>query len=758
MNSTSIVFSEPFAKNHWLLNNNKEGSFKAYRYLNGLKSMTKVNHQYPFFVYEKFAIDPDLSKQFLRYFDYIDIKKTYEDDHIEFMRKVKCALIDAGMIDIRSVKENQSVIQLDGGFIPPFIKVHQQLSSLPVFQTPIDIYHADDAEEQVYAVFESVVKALEEGVAIAKIKIVNADPEDIYQLSKLFNDAGIPCQNTQAVSIRQYPLLKSIKDILIKEGLDEAKTYIMALGQEDKDLKEALVHFFNRYQDRLFDKHPSIFLRQMDAILIERKPLKDALCFIDIDHISNLSDHILIMNYVDERFPHMAIDNDYLLNSQKKIIHYPTSEAMNRYRLKQMSTLLMGLAHVKLFRPKMLIDQTRLAKVKLDRPLNHHDYHYQRSHTSYLKTDDLLSYAKLSQMAEDYQIIHGDYKLLKAHFKDDYALYSHQFTGIDGQDLNLLLDQKYSLTGTKIEKLKLCPFQYFMAYLLKMDDFKDNHYIYFGNHIHKALEMLIKDPNYDYEKAIDLSNDFPEDIAYKKSLFNSLLKENIAYIYDRVHAFHKDSAYKTILTEYGFSQKLNETDRFLVNGIIDKIMIDEKNGYFIIVDYKYSKKVFTLDAFKKGRKLQLPFYLLIFSQISDLKASGIFYRQTGTEKNKANEVKDDRLNGVFLDDLQQMKRLDPEGKHIQALRYTKTGMFNYSKKIDKKDFEDMMRDMKTVIYDAAKQIEAGDFKIEPIIYEQINNQSISCQYCNFAHVCYSKNKRLKEVEDDEVYTVSEDSH
>jgi ATP-dependent helicase/DNAse subunit B len=416
--------------------------------------------------------------------------------------------------------------------------------------------------------------------------------------------------------------------------------------------------------------------------------------------------------------------------------------------------LLDGLKNLMLFRPKKIIDETRISHLKLKRHIQPIDYIYQCKSKSYLPSHDYLRYKELKELAENYHIIEDDYALLKSYYEPIDQAFTHQFSGIDPRDLNALLARKYSLTGTKIEKLKLCPFQYCMSYLMRMDDFIDNHYTYFGNQIHKALEKLIEDPSYDYGQIILNSQDFPEDILYKKDIYHEILIENIDEIKTHIFDFHQDSSYKKRLTEYGFSRKLSEDDRFILNGVIDKIMIDETMNRFIIVDYKYSKKVFSLEDFKKGRKLQLPFYLLMYSQITDALASGIFYRQTGNEKSKANENPDYRLNGVFIDDLEQMKRLDPEGKHIQALRYTKTGLYNYPKKISQEDFEQMNTMMRDMIYQASQQIESGDFKIEPILTEEINKQSISCQYCSFAHVCYSKNTRLEEVDEDEVYQTS----
>ncbi|HKL47708.1 MAG TPA: PD-(D/E)XK nuclease family protein [Candidatus Izemoplasmatales bacterium] len=754
MKSTSIVFSEPYVKNHYLLKLRKERKLVAYKYLNGLMPLTKVNNQYPFFIYERYGIENDLAKRFIPYFDYIDIHKDYDDEHIEKMKDIKKALVEEKIIQPLQITPSTQIIQLDHSFVPPFLDVDQSMVSMVSQESAIDFYHAPDASEQVYAVFEAIVEKLEKGININHIKVVHANKDDRYQLSKLMDDAGVTYNFHQPLSIRQYPIYKSIQSTFIEEGLDPVKSLIISLKDRHPRVSEKLITFFNQIDDGYGQKYPQILLKEMNKLTIASPRLKDAIEFIDIQEVGDVNHHYLLMNYIDERFPVMTIDNDYLLNKQKEMIDYPTSEVINQYRLNHVAHLLDALVHLRLFRPVKLIDETRISQLPLKRSFNHHDYAYKTQSVSYLPNHDFLRYGILRELAENYHVIETDYPRLKSHYQGLNKSFTHQFSGIDPKDLNTLLNRKYSLTGSKIEKLKLCPFQYFMAHLMMMDDFKDNHYIYFGNQIHHALEKLMVDPNYDYVSAINKVDDFPEDIAYKKSVFNDILIDNLHMIKDLIFEFHKETAYKKILTEYAFSKKLSPDDRFLLTGIIDKIMIDETTGHFMIVDYKYSKKVFSLDAFKKGRKLQLPFYLLMFGENHKLQPTGLFYRQTGMEKSKAYETPDFRLNGVFLDDLDLMKRLDPDGKHIQALRYTRNGMFNYRKKISKDDFDFMRSQMKAMIYQAADRIEHGDFKIEPILTEQINKQSISCQYCSFAHVCYSKNTHLEEVEDDEVYSES----
>ncbi|MFO7968698.1 MAG: PD-(D/E)XK nuclease family protein, partial [Candidatus Izemoplasmatales bacterium] len=213
--------------------------------------------------------------------------------------------------------------------------------------------------------------------------------------------------------------------------------------------------------------------------------------------------------------------------------------------------------------------------------------------------------------------------------------------------------------------------------------------------------------------------------------------------YSEVNKLHQVSDYKKILTEQKFNFKLDKNDRFSIKGIIDKVMLDTKEKYFAIIDYKFSDKSFSLKEFNQGFKQQLPIYLFAYSNLSDFLPSGIFYRQTSKSREKVTKKSDNRLNGVYLDNLTQIKRFDPTADNILGLKYTNSGIQKSSRALSETDFNQIKNQVKENIYLAASIIESGKFLIKPITSEEINNDSISCRYCEFANICYSKNKQIK---------------
>ncbi|QWB99383.1 PD-(D/E)XK nuclease family protein [Mycoplasmatota bacterium] len=747
----TLVFTESFAKAILLNKQYHKKVLSNNKYINGLLPLTKVKNNYPFFIYNQYSIEPDLSKKILPYFDYIDLHLDYEDEKLSYIKKIKKDLIHYKLLDEFDITQYDSVVQLDGAYIPKFIHTYESSINISTIKKDIPLYRTKNKEEQVYSVFEKVVELLNQGVDIAHIKIVNTQTDDDFQLKKLFNDAQIPLVSLKKESIKSFPIYKEIKKYIKSGSLEDARTFIDENKDHYSQIFGEIINVFNKYSDALIKANLNVFMSELDQITVKPIRKKNAIEIISIDQIKDLSHYYLMMNYIDEYFPKKDIDNDYLTNKQKELIDFPTSEDMNQYRLNLYAHLFDGLENLYLFYPEFLIDHTRLSYLSLNRDYQVIDYNYKVKDQSYIKTDDFLRYAIKKNLYDQFHEISEDLDILRNTFEEGFSKYNPQFTGIKKDDLDELLQRKYTLTGAKIETLKLCPFQYFLQYLLNMGDYADNHYVYFGNKIHKALEELIKDPNYDYKKMILQSHDFPMEIMYKKSLFDQILIENIEHVYAIINDFYMNSQYKEVITEKKLSFKIKPTDRFLINGIIDKVMIDSENHYYVIIDYKFSKKTFSVEEFNKELKLQLPFYMYMFEKHFQVKPSGLFFRKTGYDREKENTGMDNLLNGVFLNDREQMERLDPSGKHITGLRYTKDGLYKSNRALTEEDFKSMSKTLESYIYKAAKKIETGDFEIKPIIGEEKNNHSISCLYCDFAHICYSKDKYVKAGDHREIY-------
>lgn len=750
LDNNSLVFSEKSAKLNLLLELRAKKQIKNLNFINGLNHLTQVKNTYPFFIYNNFKLKPDLANRIKKYLAYIDCSKTYKDAKLTEIKLIKEALLKEKIISDFDFTFYKTIVSLDKALVPKFIDYYQEVNYFKQQAKQVILTKSKNQSEQIYSIYEMIVKSLEAEVDINKIKIVNTNDSDDYQLQKLLNDAKIPLTINKAISISKYPIFKQFKKVFKTRSLAKAKEFLQNNQLQYPEVINKLINVFNRYSDSLIEANKSIFIYELDQLVIKPKKYSNSVEIINVDDINVYSDnYYLLANYIDDVFPKKIIDNDYLTDKQKAEINYYTSEELNHHNLNYYSHLLNSVKNLYLFMPEKIIDETRLARLTLKREIITKAYKYNVSSTTYLDKINYLRYAKLRYKWLNYNQESSDYLTLDKFYKTEFKQFNPQFKGIEKATLDALLEE-YTITGAKIETLKLCPFQYFLKYLLRFGEAIDNHYLFFGNVIHKALENLAINPDYDYRELVYNQTDFPEDIFYKRNIFNDVLIDIIEYIAFETKKLHSKTLYNKLITEEKFSFKLAENDRFFIKGIIDKIMIDTENKYYAIIDYKFSDKTFSVSEFNRGLKQQLPFYLFAYNHLSDISPSGIFYQQTSKNREKVYKKSDNRLNGIYLNDVEQMKRFDPNGESVLGLSYTNSGLRKSPRALSETDFLQLLDKVRDYIYEAANKIESGDFKIDPILSEEQNNTSISCLYCEFASICYLKNKNVKGV-NDEVY-------
>ena len=81
------------------------------------------------------------------------------------------------------------------------------------------------------------------------------------------------------------------------------------------------------------------------------------------------------------------------------------------------------------------------------------------------------------------------------------------------------------------------------------------------------------------------------------------------------------------------------------------------------------------------------------------------------------------------------------------MKYTDKGFYRYAKVLNDKEVYDIIRYTKDEIKKDMDSILAGDFTINPKIYD---GKNLSCEFCEFKDICYHTQKDmvyLDKVED-----------
>lgn len=698
---------------------------------------------YHYYLNQSFGYDPNVSERIKKYFDFIDIKESYDNAKIRDLQTVKKQLISDGILVQANQTYNQ-IFSINGAFVPGFLKGNiTKVSTSSVSKNDISLFKTANPKEQAYAVFEKVVGLLSSGVNLNQINILNTKNEDDLELTKLFKDSKIPYNLAKPVKVAAYPLFLELIGVLKNQGYESAVAFIQE--QEQTPIVKKAITLFNKYPSKLIKNNLEVFIYELKKLTIVEAGLSNAITISNFqDFIYKKNQYYLLLNYYDDYFPKKFLDNDYLTDFEAGLINYPTSLEKNQITKENITIQLNQIDNLMIFYPERIIEDTIKCQLELNRKINEFDYDYQTESITYLQDLVFLDYAKKRYDYLNYNLSTEDYPLLNTTFSDLYYEYIPYFSGLSQQSINRLINKNNTLTAYKLESFYLCPFQYFLKYLLKLENFEENIFSYLGNVIHRAIESKSKTGNYDFEQVIQEFS-FPEKELVKYEIYQEILRENIDVVLEMIADFEENTLFKNIQSEKAISQVIN--DQFSLTGIIDKVMIDEENKQFLVIDYKYGDKDFKREDLRKNYKLQLPLYLYAYSQANpDLKPIGMFYQQTALSKQTRGENDSLKMKGMFVDRVDVMRRVDPTISKIQGFSILANQNLKDSKNniLSETEIEALMIECELRIKIAAERINHADFEIKPVLAKgnSMSKNSIACDYCSFGSICYSKNKIL----------------
>jgi ATP-dependent helicase/DNAse subunit B len=722
-----------------------DSKFLNLSFFNPYHSFSKVDNNYLFYLKNNFNLEPYLSERMKKYFDYIDLFSNYQNKKIIQLQRIKKSLLKDEIL-FANEKLYKRVYRVNNIYVPGYIKGEIiDLNINEISKNPVQIFKTKDKLEQAYFVYEKCVEILENGGLLSDIIILNSTDEDDLHLKKLFNDAQILYNIDKPVDILDFPLVKELIDILKNKSYQEAKDFLKEKAQNEVIKK--VISLFNLFETSLVMDNLEIFIHLLKKQKINFLNNANAIriCSFD-DLLYQENKHYILMNYYEDNFPKKYLDNDYLSDLEVKEICYPTSNILSKNYQLMVKTLLEKIKNLTLCYPEKIIEKTNVSRLSLNRELKLIKYEYLVKNESYLNSLLYLDYAKKRFDFQNYSINTLDLSRLNNLFSDDFKAFYPYFTGINQKTLDYLLVKNNTLTPYKLETYNLCPFSYYLKYLLRLDNFETNIYAFMGNVTHKVLELNTKKVNYNIADIIN-AQEFPQNDAYKFSLYQEIIEENINLIKEVVGSFEELSQFKEKVPEYQINLPYDHD--FTLTGKIDKVMIDNKYQYFLIIDYKYGDKNYNPEDIEKDYVLQLPFYMYCYNlAYPNLKPAGMLYQQTSIKKEERNKETDYRMKGLVIDLTSVVERIDPSLSKIVNVRITKDGEFYKNSKsiISKEKIDLLMKRIENLIHSVAKKIKQGNFEIKPILtdFDNLTHDSVSCKYCNYGSICYSKNKVLGE--------------
>lgn len=758
LKDNSIVFASNLDKLEILHHSSDPSLFLNLTFFDYRNIQMLFRNNYLFYLKENYGYSIDFSRKIKRYFDYIDIAKTYSTEKLESLKTLKKELLDQHIIYPMNLSKvcNKTVYSVNKMPVPRFFQP-DEIIDLEIFSkvdTPITLSTAMNQVESCLNVYEKIVDLLEAKIAISNIKIVNATKDDEYYLQKLCLDSNIPLVFHHPLKIQNHPKGIALLRIMKRSGYQEGVSYLNKLLQDHSfdSLTKVLVRIFNSYKQSDIENHMDMFLALIEEASIPMTPYTECVESISFDDIQyDRQHHYLLMNYNDQTMPRTSIRTEYLNKDELNAIGYISNEEEHQYFRQSCESVLNGMEHLYLFFSAYSDQEQRISDLQLSRELLTSEYNYQVHDSSYLKTFNQLEFAKASYNVHNFYLERPDYPLLYNTYHSSVFAYHHEFSGIHEDTLKDLLNKHNTITGAKVESYYLCQFQYLLRYLLKLDDFETSMAQYLGTLSHKVLEEFVGNQDLDYQGIVKNSTTFPIEEEYKETIYKTAITKEMDHLIAMVKEFHQQSEFKDITPETKFQIPFRLNPNYSLTGTIDKVMCytnEQGITYYALIDYKLSSKDFKIEEFLNGRSMQLPVYLYAYkaTQTNKVIPVGFYYQTTTLGRFKRADTINDhyQLAGISKEDSDLLQKFDPECKHIKAVGFKKDSSLKKSTNRLKTqtDFDDILIETEDKIDRMIQGIESGEFAINPVLVKGIGKDSVSCEYCTFYSICYNKNKRL----------------
>ncbi len=338
---------------------------------------------------------------------------------------------------------------------------------------------------------------------------------------------------------------------------------------------------------------------------------------------------------------------------------------------------------------------------------------------------------------------------------------------VSSDKMHQRLEERFSISASKIEKYNNCPFSYFCEYVLGIKKLQkaelDN--LQRGTIVHYVLEKVLSklgkniatEDLIEVDKLIDkvmreyleLINGF-EYLESERFLFTyneigRMLKYLIRHIADEFKSCEfQPEAFELDINDDGedipsLRIKFATDKEALLVGQIDRVDVyrdSEGKDFVRIIDYKTGEKTFAISDVLYGLNLQMLVYLYALKKISgtkysNMESAGILYlpSKRGMET-KSKKTGHNMMNGMLVDN----------DDVIGAMDRNKSGEFVFKKGkpdrlenpvISKEDFDTVLDFVELKLGQTAERIYSGNFDLEP----RNGENSEACKYCNFRCVC-----------------------
>lgn len=715
---------------------------------------------YPYMM-EKYSISFSSSKEYLNNMYQIDINKTYKSSKIEYLKNIKIDLIKNNLLIFNKnfknyLKHKKIIVTYD--LIEPYLKqtldsFHASYLKEEFKPKSLTVLQYNDIEEEVNNTILKIIELVKNGVSLNNIYLTNIDSEYYYILKKLFKLYNIPLDLNEQVSLntvlftKEYFVTKKIPEVTL----------------ENKNIVTAFTNLLNKYVDiETSPYYKQIIKEELKHTYVPKIKHQESIRVVDFGKLEvTASDYVFLLGFNEGILPRLVKDEDYFSDLDKKelgllesttknnLLRENTLNKITNIKNLTMSYKLHGFSEE--YYPSSMIEDYDI-KIIVEK---HNSFTNSNSYNKRQAAILLDNYNK-------YKIVDKNLTVLLNNYELPYNTYNHKFSGISKTSYLEYIPKPLKLSYTNMNAYNLCPFSYYIKYVLKIDPFEDTFQAFIGNLYHQLFSLCFTD-NFDFEKSFDkyLENRI---LTPKENFLLKRLNQELQTIINVLKEQKMYTDFKDAYYEKELQIPLNNYSCDVIfKGIIDKIMYYKvmNDTYYAVVDYKTGQHPTSLNNMKYGLDMQLATYIYLIEK-SNLFENPIFtgcYFQK-TSLGSLNKTKNKTIEDLIFDKLKlrgystadelvlgHFDHLYTESKIISGMSVGEKGFGRYAKTLDSTTITNLINYTDNIIKTSTSNILEANFAIAPKV---IDGKEKACMYCKYKDLCFkdiNDNIELEKVND-----------
>lgn len=709
----------------------------------------KTNEKTLEYLLKNYNFNLDVARVYLNNLYVIDTKKEYSSPKLNFLKKLKIELQENNLLEENTnfknyIKTKDIVVSNYYDLDKYEEEVFNYKVEVPETILNVPVVECTTIEEEVNDVALKILDLIKKGISLNNIFLVNISNDYYYTLNKIFSYYNIPINLDNSTSIYST---KVVSDYLKTQELD--------LENKDKyQINKKLVNVLSSLSsiEPNTKEYNLLLIDKLKKTSLPTKKLKDAVNIKDLykDTFTE-DDYVFVLGFNQDVLPKMEKDISYINDSVKDEVSMYKTSYLNR-RNKQVVTYLLSQIKNLHLSYKLSSPFSSFYKSSLITDLN---LEIIKPNPDYYKNSNIYNELRLGEKLDLYNLYGEKDEVLSkllTHYNIPYKTYSNEFLGINNDKYLENLPYPLKLSYTSLNTYSECKFKYYLRHVLKLEPFEQTFPGFIGTMYHEILR-LYKKTNFDFEEEYQKYIEQHE-LTLKEKLLLVRIKKDLKDFLEIIKKQDLITGYDNAYYEKQINIPLDKKVEVLFTGIIDKIMYYQKveDTYFSIIDYKSGFIDTHIEPMKYGLHMQLPVYLYLIHYskvIPNPIFTGIYYQNILFNYPTYNKYLEKELRertylqGYSTEDTSILERFDPtyeKSELIRSMSYTdEKGFGTYTKTINEDTLYELVKFTKNHIDKTTDSILEADFEINPKMYA---GKNISCEFCPFNDICYTKEKDL----------------